>query len=133
MELAVAKVNSWKSDQSISQVLQYIQTLGLNNEEVRLVFEEVEDDWTWDVTNDTILKKQVSIETHKAIVATYSSISETIFAVPIEWKLEDVVIKYDCIYYKGIEQFHLQKVINESDKKYPADIIEDDLEIYFDC
>ena len=59
-------------------------------------------------------------ETHKVVVATYYA-HETIYAVPIDWNVKDITIRYGRVYYKG-EQVELKSVEMEGDTKYPSTI-----------
>ena len=71
-------------------------------------------------------------KTHKIITATYPK--EFLYAVPIEWDIEEISIKYGTISYKGEEQ-DVPEEEYEGDYKYPDKIEESelDLEDYFDC
>ena len=73
-------------------------------------------------------------ETHKVIVARYSG-PENLYAVPKDWDLEKVLIRYGVFYYDG-EEVNPPKVEMDSDAKYPieVDVSDDyDLDEYFDC
>tara|TARA_R110000822_G_scaffold78584_2_gene188283 strand:+ start:1105 stop:1335 length:231 start_codon:yes stop_codon:yes gene_type:complete len=71
--------------------------------------------------------------THKVITATYTA-RELVFAIPIDWKIEDIYVRYDNLYYKDVRQdIPVQEF--EGDCKRPK-IEEEDLdeyEDYFDC
>jgi hypothetical protein len=72
--------------------------------------------------------------THKVIIATYYA-PETMYAVPIDWDVKDITIRYGTVYYKG-EEVELESVEIEGDSKYPRTIEktdEYDLEDYFEC
>ena len=81
------------------------------------------------------LKQQepkMNSKTHKVISATYTN--EWLYAVPIDWAVEDIIIKYGELFYKQ-EKKHVPHKEYEPDYKYP-DQIEDadvDIENYFDC
>jgi hypothetical protein len=72
-------------------------------------------------------------KTHKIISATYTTY--TLYAVPIDWDVEDIYIKYGSLFYKQEEQYDVPNDTPEPDGKYPSRIEEGefDLEDYFDC
>jgi DNA-directed RNA polymerase subunit RPC12/RpoP len=76
--------------------------------------------------------QKMNSKTHKIITATYPK--EFLYAVPIEWDIEEISIKYGTISYKGEEQ-DVPEEEYEGDYKYPDKIEESelDLEDYFDC
>ena len=71
-------------------------------------------------------------KTNKIISATYTS--EYLYAVPIDWEIEDIIIKYGNLYYKQEEQ-NVKKEEYEPDWKYPNQIEDTDLDLedYFEC
>ena len=71
--------------------------------------------------------------THKVITATYCP-REVVYAVPIDWDVEDIHIKYGEFYYKGELKDVLEFEI-EPEYKYPEDIKDNDYELeqFFDC
>jgi hypothetical protein len=71
-------------------------------------------------------------KTHKIISATYTS--ECLYAVPIDWDVEDIIIKYGNLFYKQ-EQKDVSKEEYEPDWKYPNQIEDTDLDLedYFEC
>jgi len=76
--------------------------------------------------------QKMNSNTHKIISAYYRK--EALYAVPIEWDIEEISIKYGTIYYKGEEQ-DVPEEEYVGDYKYPDKIEESelDLEDYFDC
>jgi hypothetical protein len=75
---------------------------------------------------------KMNSNTHKVVVAYYAP--KTMYAVPIDWDVKDITIRYGTVYYKGTE-VELESVEIE-DSKYPRTIQETDdyeLETYFDC
>ena len=81
------------------------------------------------------MASKMNSKTHKVISAYYTK--ETVYAVPIEWDIEDIIIQNETIYYKGEEQDDIQNTSEELeyDSKYPDRIEEGklDLEDFFDC
>jgi len=71
-------------------------------------------------------------ETHKVIIATYSQ--EVLYAVPIDWDIKDIIIKYGELFYKEEKKDVPEKQL-EVDYKYPNQFEdwEVDIEDYFDC
>jgi hypothetical protein len=77
---------------------------------------------------------KMNSNTHKVVIAKYYP-PKTIYAVPVDWDVEDITIRYGFVYYKG-EEVQLESVELEGDTKYPKTIEESDdfdLEQYFDC
>ena len=74
-------------------------------------------------------------KTHKIIVARYER-PETIYAVPKDWDLEKVFIKWGRFYYDG-EEVNPPSVENEPDVKFPIEVEDGsddyDLDQWFDC
>jgi len=84
--------------------------------------------------NNSTMATKMNSKTHKVIVATYC-VPETIYAVPIDWNVDEITIKYGTVYYKG-EEVELESVEMTGDSKYPSTIEDTDdyeLEDYFDC
>jgi hypothetical protein len=57
------------------------------------------------------------------------------YAVPIDWDVKDITIRYGRVFYKGTE-VELKSVEIEGGMKYPSTIEETDeydLEEYFEC
>jgi hypothetical protein len=83
---------------------------------------------TYDINATTM-----NSETHKVITATFFT-PEYHYAVPIEWELKDIDVKWGRLYYKG-EQKEVPMQESEVDLKYPTEINENeyDLEQFFDC
>ena len=80
------------------------------------------------------MSTKMNSNTHKVIVARYNA-PETIYAVPIDWDLEKVCIRYGVFYYDG-EKVYPPRVELETCGKFPMDIEETDelkLEEFFDC
>jgi len=79
-----------------------------------------------------IMASKMNSKTHKIISATYTS--EYLYAVPIDWEIEDIIIKYGNLYYKQEEQ-NVKKEEYEPDWKYPNQIEDTDLDLedYFEC
>jgi hypothetical protein len=78
---------------------------------------------------------KMNSNTHKVVVATYYDAPDTIYAVPIDWNVDDIVIRYGTVYYKG-EKVELESVEMKGDFKHPSTIEETDeydLEEYFEC
>jgi hypothetical protein len=71
--------------------------------------------------------------THKVITATYYP-REVLYAVPIDWDVNDVKIRYREVYYKGELQYPPEFEV-EYDDKIPNKITEEDYELeqFFDC
>lgn len=71
-------------------------------------------------------------ETHKVIVATYCT--EVVYAIPKDWKLDDLFVRWGKLYHKG-EIVNVPMAEVELDSKFPQDLEESsyDLEGYFDC
>ena len=72
--------------------------------------------------------------THKMIIATYTH--EYLYAVPIDWKVNDIKIKDRTLYYKQKEQDVPKEEEYEPNYTYPnqiEDYEDGNLEDYFDC
>jgi hypothetical protein len=70
-------------------------------------------------------------ETHKVIRAVYTTYQ--LFAVPKDWEMDDISVKYSTLYYKDEV---VGGVLPELDMKYADDLTEEDFEdyeCYFDC
>ena len=70
-------------------------------------------------------------KTHKIITST----TDTLYAVPIDWEVKDIKIKYGNLFYKQEEQYDVPNEEREPDDKYHNQI-EDfggNLEDYFSC
>ena len=72
-------------------------------------------------------------QSHKLITAEY--ITDVNYAVPREWDIKDIDIKYGELYYKGEHQVvPMHEDVN--DMKYPniiEDNDDDEVSQYFDC
>ena len=76
---------------------------------------------------------KMNSNTHKMIIATYTN--EYLYAVPIDWKVNDIKIKDGTLYYKQKEQ-DVPKEGYEPNYTYPnqiEDYEDGNLEDYFDC
>ena len=75
-----------------------------------------------------------SKETHKIIAATYEPKKE-MFCVPKDWNVDDIVIKWGVLYYKGEEvEGNCPVHVFEDIEKIPLEIEDtDDYDDYFDC
>ena len=75
-------------------------------------------------------KQKMNNTTHKVIVAT-SIPSECVFAIPIDWKIEDIYVRYESLYYKDVlqEDVPFQEFESNADD---TTIKEDDLDEYED-
>lgn len=75
---------------------------------------------------------RMNAETHKVIRAVYTHYQ--FFAVPKEWEMDEIGVKYNTLYYKDEE---VEGVLDADDgMKYPDDITEEDFDEYndfFDC
>ena len=83
-------------------------------------------------TNKSTMASKMNRNTHKVISATYTN--QYLYAVPIDWDVKDIKIKYGDLYYKQKEQ-DVPKEEYEPDYKYPNQIEDEDVDIedYFDC
>ena len=78
---------------------------------------------------------KMNSKTHKVVVATYSALYY-LYAVPIDWDVKDITIRYGDVSYKGKEVEGIKNVEMEPYYKFPITIEETDdyeLEEYFDC
>lgn len=74
-------------------------------------------------------------DTHKVIVARYEG-PIFIYAVPMDWNVADICIRYGGFYYKGKQVNPPPEVEFEGDHNEPPIIEESDdfdLETWFDC
>lgn len=81
--------------------------------------------------NSSIQTIQMNGETHKVIRAVYSTYEY--FAVPKDWNMDDITVRYDKLYYKGNV---INGITSTMDREYPDEITEedfDDFDTYFDC
>ena len=72
--------------------------------------------------------------THKLMRADYYKVAD-VYAVPKDWVLENIIIKYRRVYYNGVLQ-ELDCQEGEVDMYEPEEILFDDdleLEQFFDC
>ena len=72
-------------------------------------------------------------QSHKLITAEY--ITEVNYAVPRDWEVKDIDIKYGELYYKGEHQVVPMRE-DEDDMKYPniiEDNDDDEVSQFFDC
>jgi hypothetical protein len=73
--------------------------------------------------------------THKIIVARYEC-PDILYAVPKDWDLEKVFIKYGVFYYDG-EEVNPPSSETEPDGKYPIEVVDGsddyDFDQWFDC
>ena len=77
--------------------------------------------------------QKMNSKTHKIIIATYTN--EYLYAVPIDWEVNDIKIKDGTLYYKQKEQ-DVPKEEYEPNYTYPnqiEDYEDGNLEYYFDC
>lgn len=74
---------------------------------------------------DTDVEKRV-------IEVTYRS--ETLYEIPKDWNLDDIMIRYGDLYYKGVLQCDVESIELGNDMKYPDSIEEhtDGMEYMFD-
>jgi len=75
---------------------------------------------------------KMNSKTHKVISATYTY--EYLYAVPIDWDVKDITMRYGELFYKQ-EKKDVPKEEYEPDMKYPNQIEDADVDIedYFDC
>jgi hypothetical protein len=78
---------------------------------------------------------KMNTKTHKVFVATF--VKKIAYAVPIDWDIDDVSIRYNDIYYKDEEQkdMPMYDICDdyEEGEPYKFEEEEDVLEEYFDC
>jgi len=79
------------------------------------------------------METPIKSSTHRIIKAIYSR--EVLFAVPKEWELDDISVKWNDLFYKGDNE-ECPSFEFEEDYKYPNEVVEEvelDIEDYFDC
>ena len=62
----------------------------------------------------------INEKTHKIIMATYHP-TQHFFAVPIDWNMSDVYVKYGTVYYKN-EEVNVKNQLIEGDYKRPYEV-----------
>jgi hypothetical protein len=84
---------------------------------------------------DSIMATKMNSNTHKVMVARYEG-PDILYAVPKDWDLEKVLIKWGVFYYDG-EEVNPPKVETEPDGKFPIEVEDGSndyhLDQWFDC
>ena len=70
----------------------------------------------------------INEKTHRMLLITYHP-TEHYFAIPIEWDMSDVDVKYGMVYYKNEEMLVKNQLI-EGDYKRPYEVAVVDYEEY---
>ena len=105
-----------------------------NDDECKRICGDCEEKEEEDEEPQSIMSSKMNSKTHKIITATYEP-PELYFLVPIDWEIEDIIIKYDWISYKGEKKDVPVKEMNLC-HKWPMDIEKADWEDvagYFSC
>lgn len=81
--------------------------------------------------------KPIKKETHMTLNAIYEP-RLIYFIVPKHWNLDEIDVRYDIIYYKGVNvNDYLKRWDIEHESKFPEQIIVDDdggwMDEYYDC